>query len=403
MQARARSPLWVLALTLAMAGCDPLSLASSLFDDGPRGTSILMLLDTDGREIEIGDEVTGSLSSSDWVGLNDAYLEAWEFEGQPGQKVWIDLTSSDFDSYLYVVGPGLADMLRDDDSGGACHARLEFTVLEKGDYRVVVSSSGSRSSGTYSLRVSDTPGPTAGVSCGGIDVGALAAIPGEGREIRRGVPATGWMTGGEPSIESGRPVQVWSLRGVEGERVTIRLESDAYDSYLYFAGPGMAEALVNDDGGSGLNSELTVTFARTGTYLIGASSLSSSANGQYTLSVIDPVDPYDLPTEGRRLQVGDDAQGTLTDTDPVVEGRPSQAWSFQATAGSRVTIELISDDFDSYLRVVGPGLGEGLTDDDSAGDFDSRLSVSFPQDGTYRVIASAFGSGTGSYRLIVRR
>ena len=91
----------------------------------------------------------------------------------------------------------------------------------------------------------------------------------------------------------------------------------------------------------------------------------------------------------------------LTDLDPVVDGKPVQAWAFEARAGQQVTIELISDDFDSYLQVVGPGLSP-LTDDDGAGDLDSRLLVTFPQDGEYRIIASSLGGSTGSFTLQVR-
>ena len=396
-----RSPWLALALALLLSGCDPLSLASGLFGNDA-GTSVLTLLDTDGRRLKLDQEVRGSLSASDYVGLNNNYLEAWELKGEPGQKIWIDLTSDDFDSYLYVVGPGLTEVLRDDDSGGACHARIELSVLERGTFRVVASTSGSQSTGTYRLRASEQPSPGATISCGGVDPRALAALSFEGREVEWGMPATGYMTGGEPSIENSRPVQLWSVRGVAGERATIRLESDDYDSYLYFGGPGMAETLTNDDGGEGLDSELTVTFPETGTYMIGAAALSSGANGSYTLTVTEPIRPTALSTDGRQLRVGSVVQGALTDASVVIESQPSEAWAFDARAGQRVTFELTSDDFDSFLRVVGPGLGDGLTDDDSAGDLDSRLSVTFPQSGEYRVIASSLGGSTGSYTLIVR-
>lgn len=396
-----RSPWLALALALLLSGCDPLSLASGLFRDDA-GASVLTLLDTDGRRLKLDDEVRGSLSASDYVGLNDNYLEAWELKGEPGQKVWIDLISDDFDSYLYVVGPGLAEVLRDDDSGGACHARIELSVLERGTFRVVASSSGSRSTGTYRLLASEQRPTTASMSCGGVDPRALSALSSEGREVEWGVPASGYLTGSEPSVENGRPVQLWSVRGVAGERATIRLQSDAYDSYLYFAGPGMVETLTNDDGGEGLDSELTVTFPATATYLIGAAALSSGVSGSYTLTVTEPIRPASLSTDGRQLQVGSVVQGALTDASVVIESQPSEAWAFDARAGTNATFELISDDFDSFLRVVGPGLGEGLTDDDSAGDLDSRLTVSFPESGQYRVIASSLGGSTGSYTLIVR-
>jgi len=390
----------VVCLAFFMSGCDPFKLAS-LFKSEPTGTSVLALLSTGDRKLEVGDEVQGTLSASDYIGVNESYLEAWALEGRAGQRVSIDLISGDFDSYLYVVGPGLGETLRDDDGGGACHSRLDFTILESGVFHVVVSSSSSRQTGTYQLRVSDEAGPRAAMSCGGLDGQALTSLPTAGRELRRGVPAFGRLTGAEGSIENSRPVHAWSLEGVEGETVTIRLESDDYDAYLYLFGPGMTEVLTNDDGGGDLNSELTISFSETGTYTVGAGALSSGAVGSYSLTLSDPIDLATLSTDGRRLRLGSDVTGMLTAADPVVEGKPVQAWAFEARAGDFATIELLSDDFDSYLSVAGPGLLQPLTNDDGGDGLHSRLSVSFPQDGVYRVIASSLGGSTGTFTLRV--
>jgi hypothetical protein len=397
---RCATPL-VLGLAALLAGCDPLSL-SSLFQTRSTGASILTLLDTDGRKLEVGEEMGGALSTSDFTGVNDGYLEAWSLKARSGQKLWVDLMSDDFDSYLYIVGPGISDPLRDDDSGGACNARVEFSVLESGVFSVIASSSGSRQAGTYRLRVSDEPLPAVTRSCGGVDGSALSALATPTRVLEWDTPAVGFLAGGDPSIEQGRPVHVWTLQGVAGQRATIRLESDDYDAFLYFFGPGMNEALTDDDGGAGTDSELTVTFPASGTFTVGAAALSSGSTGSYTLVVQPPLDLATLPTEGRQLRSGSVVEGVLRDGDLVVEGQPSQAWSFQARAGQVATIDLISEDFDSYLRIFGPGLSMGLSDDDSAGDLDSRIEVSFPQDGVYRVIASSLGGSTGRYTLRVR-
>ena len=389
-----------LCLTLVLGGCDPLGLAS-LFDRSPAmGTSVLTLLDTQDRTLELGDDFVGALSAADFVGLNGQYLEAWALEGKEGESFSIDLISHDFDSHLYVVGPGLSETLSDDDSGGACHARIQLTVLESGTFHVVASTSSSNQMGTYQLTVSEEARPRAAISCGGLVGSTLTSMNPRG-ELSRGETSFGSLTGAEPSIENSRPVQAWRLEGRAGETVVISLRSDDYDSYLYFFGPGMVEALTNDDGGSGLNSELTVTFAETGVYTVGAAALSSGSTGSYNLTVTDPIDLAELSTEGRRLSVGMDSYAMLSDLDPVVEGKPVQAWAFEARAGQQVTIDLMSEDFDSYLRVVGPGLSP-LTDDDGGNDLDSRLVVTFPQDGEYRIIASSLGGSTGSFTLQVR-
>jgi hypothetical protein len=363
------------------AGCDPLSFAS-LFQSQAEGTSVLTLLDTRGRDLELGDEVQGALSASDYIGLNESYLEAWELEGETGETFSIDLLSDDFDSRLYVVGPGLSETLSDDDGGGACHARITFTVLEPGVFHVVASSTGWRQTGTYRLRVSSTPGPRVAISCGGIDGFALTELPTDGRELSWEAPSNGRLSGAEASIENGRPVQAWTLEGVEGQSATIRLESSDYDAYLYLFGPGLTETLTDDDGGSGRNSALTITFPQTGTYTVGAGALSAGAVGAYTLTVTEPVQLSTLPPEERLLTLGSLQHGTLTAADPIADGRPVQVWGFEARAGQLATIDLMSTDFDSYLQVLGPGLQGTLTDDDGGEGLDSRLQISFSADGT---------------------
>ncbi len=397
---RAGTRIALLALTLTAAACDPMGLAS-LFDRAPTGNSVLTLLDTDGRELSIGDAVHGSLSSADILSVDGSHLEAWALDADAGETFSIDLISEDFDSYLYVVGPGFAEALRDDDGGGACHARLDFTVLETGRFHVVASTM-SAQTGTYQLRVSEEPRERAAMSCGGIDGTRLSALPTNGRELDLDVPSHGQLRGNEPSIENGRPVQAWTLRGRAGETLVVSLVADAFDPYLYAFGPGMAEVRTDDDGGSGLNSQLTLTFSTDGTFVIGAAALSEGAVGPYTVSVAEPLDLASLATEGRQVQRSIDQYGVLSATDPVIDGRPLQAWAFEARAGQSVIVDLISEDFDSYLQIVGPGMSAPLSNDDGGGDLHSRLSVTFPQNGTYRIVAGSLGEDQGSYTLRIR-
>ena len=110
------------------------------------GGSVLELVTVQG-DLSVGSEVSGALSSSDTRAPDDAYLEVWSIDGVPGESVTFDLIADDFDPYLYVTGPGFGETLRDDDSGGACYARITMTFLEPGTFRVVASSTGSRATG----------------------------------------------------------------------------------------------------------------------------------------------------------------------------------------------------------------------------------------------------------------
>ena len=372
--------------------------------DAQAGASILTLLEVKG-ELSVGGEARGALSSSDYRSTRDAYMEAWTIEGRAGESVTVDLISDDFDAYLFIAGPGLDETISDDDSGGACHARVTFTFLENGAFYVVASSAAPGGTGVYTLRVTETPGPTAGYSCGGINPVLLADLPTDGRTLRLGDVATGALTPSSPRVLEGRAVEAWALEGRAGQSATVTLESDAFDAYLLITGPGLGEVLSDDDGAGDYNSLITLTFPADGTYLVVASSVAEGSTGGYTIRVEEPLDLNTLSTGKRIIEVGGTTEGRLSSSDPIIgEGRRGQAWALEGRSGERYTIDLSSAEFDGYLLLVGPGLDEPLVDDDSGGDLDSRLTVTLPEDGTYRVIVTSAGSAeTGAFELRVIR
>ncbi len=366
------------------------------------GGSVFELVAVEG-ELSLGVEVTGALSSSDTRAPDDAFLEAWTIEGAPGESVTIDLIADDFDPYLYVAGPGFDGTLRDDDSGGACYARISMTFLERGTFRVVASSNGPRATGTYTLRVSDTPGPTAGYACGGMNPAILLDLPVGGRTLMLDGEVAGALAADNPTIGTdGKKAEAWHLEGREGESVTVTLSSEDFDSYLYVVGPGLGEVLYDDDGAGNLDSRITFTFPTDDTYTVVASSLSPG-EGSYTIRVEEAVGMNELPTEDRVVEVGGTVSGWLTESDPIVDdGRYGQAWALAGSAGEVYTIDLMSDEFDSYLYFTGPGFLNPESNDDGGDGLNSRLTLTLPEDGMYRIIVSSLStSSLGEFTLRV--
>ena len=361
--------------------------------------SILSLLPTDGRELSMEGEVEGSLSAADYTSPNGAYMEAWSLTGETGQSVTIDLISDAFDAVLYVTGPGLSETLYDDDSGGACHARITLTLLEPGAFQVVASST-SEDSGTFRLITSAQAPPPLDYGCGEVDPAVLMELPTEG-SLEAGSSVGGRLGASSATVLEGRPLAAWEIQGQAGDALTITMSSSEFDAYLYAYGPGMSQIATDDDSGGDVNAQLTLRFSESGRYVVGASALGTGSTGNYTLVVTEAVGPENLPVEGT-LDVPGSANGALRTTDAVLDGRRSQAWTFEATAGQAVTVELLSDSFDSYLTVMGPGLVTPLEDDDSAGDLDSRIVFTPAESGTFRVIASSLGGDAGEFELRVR-
>ena len=240
----------------------------------------------------------------------------------------------------------------------------------------------------------------------------FTALDTRGRTVALGQEQSGSLTDSDVLSADGRRVQVWTLGTSQGEELQVDLRSDDFDAFLYVVGPGLNEGLRDDDGGSGLNSRLCFVpeqpgeyravasslDAGTGAFTITAAATNGSCGGAVGTSEIDDLTQF--PLEGRSIAVGDEMTGGLTDRDATFLGSPTQAWAAQGRAGTPFSVDLTSDDFDAFLTVLGPGLDEYVTDDDGAGRCDSRISLTFPESGEYRVIVSTLGVGTGAYRLI---
>jgi hypothetical protein len=104
--------------------------------------------------------------------------------------------------------------------------------------------------------------------------------------------------------------------------------------------------------------------------------------------------------------------GGETDPQPISAGQPLEGridpaseddiFTFTGSQGQRATIAMDRTDsssLDSYLELLGPGGLVGYNDD-SGGTLNSRLTVTLPADGAYRVVARSYNrSSAGAYRV----
>lgn len=99
-----------------------------------------------------------------------------------------------------------------------------------------------------------------------------------------------------------------------------------------------------------------------------------------------------------------DVEGVLESGDEVLnDGSLYDIYPFDAEAEQTITIQMASEEFDTYLLVVDEaGQTIGQNDDVSESDTNSALTVTLPAAGTYLVVANAFDStGQGNYRLTI--
>jgi serine protease Do len=98
-------------------------------------------------------------------------------------------------------------------------------------------------------------------------------------------------------------------------------------------------------------------------------------------------------------------QGRLDDGSNLLpDGSYYNAYSFEGRTGQSISIDMVSNEVDPFLILIGPEEdGLFLQDDDSGGNYNARLSLQLPSSGTYVIVANAYAEGeVGRYQLRLR-
>lgn len=99
-----------------------------------------------------------------------------------------------------------------------------------------------------------------------------------------------------------------------------------------------------------------------------------------------------------------DIKGQLTDDDPNDNKlkKPAKTHEFKLEAGKGYRIDLRSNEFDTFLRLLDPkGKEVAFNDDAEPPALDSRIIYIAPKEGMYKIVVSTFDGKTGNYSLTV--
>ncbi len=327
--------------------------------------------DVERNRLEPGDD---TLSSGE-------YRDDFTFEGQNGQQAIIDLRSTDFDPYLIVTAPGGEQFDNDDYEGDIARSLLALDLSESGTYEVIVTSYAEGETGAYTLQM---------------DVGDAAAVERARRE-------TGTLAAGDTVLDDGEYLDTYEFDARPGQRVTIDLSSNDFDTYLILADPvgGREE---NDDGSESTDSTLAIDITESGTYRVGVTSYEAGETGSYELN-IELADLAGGQSQDNRdvatLTVGGPARGSLELGDQQLEtGEYQDIYVFDGSSGQSVTIDMTSSDFDTYVALMTPS-GDVIENDDYEGSTSrSLVELSLTETGRYRVVATSYAvDEVGDYLL----
>jgi hypothetical protein len=386
------------------------------------------------RTIQVGQSVNSTLSSSDESYSDSTYYQRWYFTTRPNTAITLDLASDDFDPVLLLSGldSTVVDVRH---RGPGCAARISLVFPGAGPYSVVANTSVTpvRQTGRYTLSL------TQGIrrllpddDCSPATSSSPSAGTGTMHQIQVGQAVNGNLTTDDNLYRDTTYYQFWQFTATAGSQLTVDLSSDDFDPYLivrgFKAADGRDSSSVDDDGGPGCSARVSTTFPTTGTYtiLVNTTSTQKKTTGGFTLSITRGLKPpvsgdcsnggTTTPTTpttggggGARTQgtmtIGQSVQGRLATSDYLrsADTTYAQWWLLQGRAGQQVTIDLESDDFDSFIFLFGPGLtDDGSQDDDSGGNCNSRLTVTMPQSGEYRILVNTRNQyETGAYTLSV--
>ena len=214
----------------------------------------------------------------------------------------------------------------------------------------------------------------------------------------------------DPTINERGRFQVYRLDVKPGQRYSIVMRADAFDSYLSVARQvnGLTDYLASDDDGAG-NSNARLRWAprQAGTYYLIAQSLKADGVGAFTVR-LDTM-PATIITPPKAIALGEAMSGVLAETDPALEdgkGAYYDLYRITARKGQRLVIEMTAPgDLDSFVgigRMIGDSLNIEESDDDGGGEKNARLRFTVKEDGTYFIRAQALDANSiGAYTLKV--
>ena len=201
----------------------------------------------------------------------------------------------------------------------------------------------------------------------------------------------GSLRAGDDTRTNGSYSDSYTFIADRGDSTIIDLRSGEFDTFLTVRAPN-GEEFSNDDYESSFDRSLvSIPRTETGIYEVIVSSFAQGESGGYTLE----ISTDDSPLESLNQQIS----GVLIDEDSTFTGGEYyDNYEFEGRPGQSITLDLRSDEFDTYLILRQPN-GEELTNDDTDGS-NSRIEATLPEAGSYEVVVSSFAGGeTGEYQL----
>ncbi|MGD2216028.1 MAG: pre-peptidase C-terminal domain-containing protein [Gemmatimonadales bacterium] len=326
----------------------------------------------------------GRLAAGDNQLSTGEYVDSFDLSGASGEFRVIDLRSRDFDPYLVLIAPSGEQFENDDHEGDGTRSQVAMQLPETGNYRVLVTSYKPGESGNYTLTIGEG--------------GATAA--GAGPRLERGE-----LTPGDQTLGGGEYADAYEFEGRPGQRARLDVSSAEFDTYLMLIDPTGQQTENDDYEGTPGHSVIESDITEAGPHRVVVTSYKVGETGSYELRM--EFAGGQAGTTRQRdvvaLRMGQSTSGQLEAGDrQLTTGEYGDVYVFDGAPGQAVTIDMTSNEFDTYLQLQTPA-GEKIDNDDYEGRSDSRIDITLREDGRYRILTTSYRPGeTGSYQLALR-
>lgn len=400
-------------------------------------------------QISAGQTASGNLGANGCRSLargTDYFAIRYSFNAPAGTQISIALGSLDFDTYLYLIGPGGTVVAKGDDNDGGSDSRIPrasglFTLLESGTYIIEATSYSPNRTGAYRLSFGFQPAGCAyalapanqSFGAGG-GAGSVNVTAGGGCSWQT-FNSAGWITinsgsgGGDGTVS----YSVAANPGLGSRAATLYIAGQSFvvtqagcvsispSGQNFNAGGGAGGVNVTTAGdcqwtATSDNNWITITGGGSGagagmvSYSVANNSGFNARSGTISIAgsifIITQAGLH-CPTEPVRF--GQTISGALGPNDCRSAARGDEyyadRYSFNASAGAQIAVAVDSSLFDTYVYLLSPNGSVVARDDDGAGGSNTRLPpargfFSLPVSGGYVIEVTSFKSNsTGGYVL----
>jgi hypothetical protein len=288
-----------------------------------------------------------------------------------GKRYRLCMENTPIDPYLYLLGPDGTKLAEDDDSLGNFNAQIFWDAALDGTYRIVATTHNGKVLGPFKLTVAE--------------LDTLLLQNGK-------ATATAQLSPDAPRMEM-KPSRAGAVTLEGGKWYRFTMASSDFNPYLYLLGPTNKVLTKENYTYGGINSEIIWSSPAPGTYYLLATSYDRKG-GNFTLTA--------TAVETLTLQNGKaTVPGKLAADSPRFANKSSCVYAVEFEAGKTYQIDLVSQDFDAYLYLLGGGKVVAH-DDDSGGGLNARIIYDAKVSGVYHVQACSLGApGNGNYNLTV--